>query len=154
MKDRRLGIKIYDLRFDAQDEVYLLIDKKYKALPKNPDGTFNLTSKDVDDNDIDALRHSYVSGIYIMEYNEALADLLGRLNELTSSAIGPTRAVSENMDLWNNSIGRYYAKKAMGKFDFFDLLLKALKNGELILDLKYPRNSRVANQLNDCQNRL
>ncbi len=41
MRFERIGIKVYDLRFDARDEVYEFIDKHYKPMPKNPDGTIN-----------------------------------------------------------------------------------------------------------------
>ena len=72
MKFERIGIKVYDLRFDARDEVYEFIDKHYKSMPKNPDGTINVHAHGLADNDIDALRHSYVSGVYSMEYGQGL----------------------------------------------------------------------------------
>lgn len=135
MRVERIGIKIYDLRFDARDELYELVDKYYKPMPKN-DGTINVTAHGLADNDIDALRHSYVSAVYVIEYGEEKADLLGRLNELITLE---RDSKMENMDLWNNSVGRSYGKKAKRGKELFDLLLKALKNGELILDLKDPR---------------
>ena len=136
MKFERIGIKIYDLRFDARDEVYSLIDKYYKPMPKNPDGTINFRARGLADNDIDALRHSYVSAVYVIEYGEEKADLLGQLNELITLERDP---MMENMDLWNNSVGRSFGKKTKRGKELFDDLMKALKNGELILDLKDPR---------------
>lgn len=53
MKFERIGIKVYDLRFDARDEVYEFIDKHYKLMPKNPDGTINVHAHGLADNDID-----------------------------------------------------------------------------------------------------
>jgi hypothetical protein len=132
----RLGIKIYDLRFDARDEVYTFIDKYYKPMPKNPDGTINVRARGLADNDIDALRHSYVSAVYVIEYGEEKADFLGRLNELITFERDP---LMENMDLWNNSVGRSFGKKTKRGKELFDVLMKSLKNGELILDLKDPR---------------
>ena len=38
MIPERIGIKIWDLRAEARDELYLLIDKHYKKLPRNSDG--------------------------------------------------------------------------------------------------------------------
>ena len=34
----RIGIKIWDLQFDARDELYLMIDKHYKPMPKDANG--------------------------------------------------------------------------------------------------------------------
>lgn len=141
MKFERIGIKVYDLRFDARDEVYEFIDKHFKSMPKNPDGTINVRAHGLADNDIDAFRHSYVSGVYTMEYGEDRADLLGRLNELITLERDPKM---ENMDLWNNSVGRLYGKKAKTRKELFDLLMKAQKSGELILDLKDPRKYKGA----------
>ena len=136
MRFERIGIKVYDLRFDARDEVYEFIDKHYKPMPKNPDGTINAWAHGLADNDIDALRHSYVSAVYVIEYGVENADLLGRLNELITFERDPKM---ETMDLWNNWVGRLYGKKAKRGKELFDHLLKALKNGELILDLKDSR---------------
>lgn len=136
MKIERIGIKVYDLRFDARDEVYEFIDRHYKSMPKNLDGSINVRAQGLVDNDIDALRHSYVSAVYVIEYGEEKADLLGRLNELITSERDPKM---ENMDLWNNHVGRSYGKKAKRGKKLFEKLLRALKNDELILDLKDPR---------------
>ncbi len=136
MMFEKIGIKVYDLRFDARDEVYTFIDKYYKPMPKKPDGTINVRARGLADNDIDALRHSYVSAVYVIEYGEEKADLLGRLNELITLERDP---LMENMDLWNNSVGRSFGKKTKRGKELFDVLMKALKNGELILDLKDPR---------------
>lgn len=38
------------------------------------------------------------------------------------------------MDLWNNRIGRKLGKKTSGKKKLFKLILKALKNNELIIN--------------------
>lgn len=77
-----------------------------------------------------------MSGVYTMEYGEATADILGRLNEFKNFRFGSKEVPSENMDLWNNSIGRSYGKKAKTRKELFELLIKALRNGELIIDLK------------------
>ncbi len=103
---------------------------------KKTDGTIDEYAWGLANNDIDALGHSYVSGRYVMEFGESTADIMGRLNEFKNFNFGVKEAPSENMDLWNNSIGRLYGKKAKNKRELFDLLLKALKNGELIIDLK------------------
>lgn len=43
------------------------------------------------------------------------------------------------MDLWNNRVGRKYRKKTRGRKTLLKLIHKALKNGELIIDLKDSR---------------
>ena len=44
-----------------------------------------------------------------------------------------------NMDLWNNHVGRKYGKKSKTRKELFDYLIKALKNGELIITPNDPR---------------
>jgi len=91
------------------------------------------------DNDIDALRHAYISGVYTIEYNEGTAELMGRLNELSSFDSQSTSDLSENMDLWNNDVGRFYGNKAKTWDDLYSNLMEALKSNELIIDLKDTR---------------
>ena len=93
----------------------------------------------LEDNDVDALRHAFISGVYNIEYNEGLAELLGRLNEFTTFDSQSTSALSENMDLWNNAVGRSYGKKTKTWNDLYLKLMKALKDNELIIDLKDTR---------------
>ncbi len=102
--------KIYTLKDDSKLEIYELIDKNIRKLPTNEDGSFNEFSNGFQDNDIDALRHAYVSGVYTMEYNEEVAEKLGRLQELVFSDSSSAHPHAENMDLWNNAIGRKYGK--------------------------------------------
>lgn len=105
------GPRIVTIMFDARLEVYQLIDSHYRPMPKKPDGTIDEYAKGLGNNDIDALRHAYVSGRYTMEFGEATADILGRMNEFKNFNFGDKEIPSENMDLWNNSVGRRYRKK-------------------------------------------
>lgn len=43
------------------------------------------------------------------------------------------------MDLWNNRVGRKYGKKTNGRKTLLKLIHKALKNGELIIELQDKR---------------
>jgi hypothetical protein len=131
--------RILFLMKEARSEVYELIDKHYKPMPKKADGSIDEYAKGLANNDIDALRHSFVSGVYTIEYGEVTADLLGRLNEMRHFNFGGKVDPSENMDLWNNAVGRKYGKKTKTRKELFDLLLKALKSGELIIE---PKDSR------------
>ena len=69
-----------------------------------------------------------------MEHSEDVAEKLGRLQEFVFSDSSLAHPDAENMDLWNNSIGRKYGKKAKSRDELFELLFKALKNNELIID--------------------
>jgi hypothetical protein len=133
------GLKILTLMLEARLEVYKFIDSQYKPMPKKADGSFDEYAKGLGNNDIDALRHAYVSGRYTMEFGEETADILGRLNEFKNFNFGTKEVPSENMDLWNNAVGRLYGRKAKTGKELFEFLLKALKAGELIIDLKDKR---------------
>ena len=126
----------FDLKSEAEQEVYRLIDERYRKLPRAKDGTIDFSASGFQDNDIDALRHAYVSGAYTQSYGAFTAEWLGRLYEYlpgfgTSSS---NSARSMNMDLWNNAVGRKYGKKVKGRQQLFEELLKALKKSELITD--------------------
>lgn len=126
-------VKIYTLKEEAKTEAYEYIDKYLRKLPRNEDGSFNEFADGFSDNDVDALRHAYVSGVYTMEYSEDTAERLGRLQELVFADSSSAHPQSENMDLWNNAVGRKYGKKAKSREELFKYLLEALKNSELII---------------------
>ena len=145
------------LRAEAQAEVYLYIDKYYKKLPK-VDGRITGIGSEFLDNDVDALRHSYASGVFTQEYGEDLANLFGQVNEWAPGVGSSTSYSSEskNMDLWNNAVGRKYGKKTRSRLKLFKFLIKALEKGELITNPdKDPRKfkGRVFN-LNSLQDKV
>ena len=112
----KVGIKIWDLKAEAWDELYLFIDKHYKKMLRNSDGSIKSSDPSYDDNDIDVLRHSYVSAVYVIEFSYETSELLGRLNEFDPRK---NEIRSRNMDLWNNSIGRGYGKKSSEAKNYF-----------------------------------
>ena len=83
-----------------------------------------------------------------MEYVETTADILGRIVELKNYNFGIKEVPSENMDLWNSAVGRKYGKKSKTRKELFDSLLKALKDGELIIDLKDLRRYKGERSIN------
>ena len=101
-----------NLRDEAKMEGYLYFDQHIRGLPKNPDGSINEFAHGFADNDVDAFRHAYVSGVFTQEYGEKTANILGWLNELSS--IG-SPAGGSNMDLWNNCVGRKLGSKAKSR---------------------------------------
>ena len=116
------------LKEEAKNEVYKLIDKNVRKLPRNNDGTFNEFSEGFNDNDVDALRHAYVSGVFTQEYGEMAADIFGRANEFFpfGGASSSNFINSTNMDLWNNAVGRKYGKKSKTRKELLKNLMKAL----------------------------
>lgn len=125
---------ILTLKEEAKLEIYNYIDKNIRPLPKGENGKFNEFAPGFNDNDVDALRHAYVSGVYTMEYDEDTAEKLGTLQELIHSDSSSAHPGSENMDLWNNSIGRELGKKAKSRDELFKLLQEALKHDRLIIN--------------------
>lgn len=141
------NMKIYLLKDEAEKEAYAFIDEYYKNLPKKNDGTIDKSRFETHDNDIDALRHAYVSGVYTMEYGSLLAYLLGMANEyniydLIKGTLNSPEA--RDMDIWNNNVGREYAEKSKTRESLFLNLLNALKNGELITDVNDSKKPSVS----------
>lgn len=121
-----------DLMKEAQVEGYVYFDKTIRGLPKNPDGTVNIYASGLADNDVDAFRHAYVSGVFTQEYGEQVAKILGWMNEWTF-IVSPSGG--SNMDLWNNSIGRKLGLKAKNRKELAELVKTALEVGQLIIGL-------------------
>ncbi len=95
---------------EACGEAYKYFDRHIRRLPKKADGAIDPDAPSLNDNDVDAFRHAYVSGVFTRKYGEKTADVLGLLNEYDpfgqlSHSASPR---SRNMDLWNNRVGRKY----------------------------------------------
>jgi hypothetical protein len=59
--------------------------------------------------------------------------MMGRLNELVNFNYSSAAVGAENMDFWNNAVGRKVAKNAKSWREVFEFLLKSMNEGELIL---------------------
>lgn len=128
-------INIFALKSKSEQEANEFFDKFVRKLPRNADHSFNKLAGGFDDNDVDAIRHAYTSGIFTQVYGEKIALILGEMNELTPmGGSSSNNTNSSKMDLWNNKVGIKYGKKTSGKLKLFKFLLKALKNNELIID--------------------
>ena len=130
-----------ELMEEARKEAYLYFDAHIRKLPRGKNGQIKMFGPALDDNDVDAFRHAYVSGVFTQVHGEKVANWLGLVNEYDpvgaySGSISPR---SRNMDLWNNKVGRKYGKKTGGRKTLIKLIHKALKNGELIIDIKDSR---------------
>ncbi len=106
-----------ELMEEARDEAYEYFDKNIRPLPKDKDGKIDFTAFGLENNDIDAFRHAHVSGVFVIEYNEVASDFLGRMNEYKIGDLYSNSKDSRslNMDLWNNQVGRKYAKKVSNR---------------------------------------
>jgi len=69
------------LKDEARDEAYKYFDKNIRSLPKTESGEIDIEAQGLQDNDVDAFRHAYVSGVFTQEYSETAADIFGRMNE-------------------------------------------------------------------------
>lgn len=65
---------IFDLKNTAKIEIYNYIDQNIRFLLRDKNGNFDEFQEGYVDNDVDALRHAYVSGVYTMEYGSELAE--------------------------------------------------------------------------------
>lgn len=126
--------KIYTLKDEAQAQLYEWFDKEVRPLPKKDNGKIDPMAEGLLDNDVDALRHSFVSGVYVLEFSEQTSEIMGRLNELKDFDSSSSAEGSENMDLWNNAVGRKVAKNVKTWRELYEMLLKSMKRGELILN--------------------
>ncbi len=131
----------HKLKDEACKAAYEYFDLHIRKLPRRADGQINPFGPGLDDNDVDAFRHAYVSGVFTQEYGEKVANYLGLTNEYWpggqySNSVSPG---SRNMDLWNNKVGRRYGKKIRGRKALLKAIHNALKKGELILSPNDPR---------------
>lgn len=121
---------------EAELDSYRYFDANIRPLPKKSDGTIDTLKPGFQDNDVDAFRHAYISGIFTLEYGEKVALVLGCMNEFAYPSSVPDR----NMDLWNNGVGRSLAKKHQTIERLTAAVRDALLNGELIVT---PADRRV-----------
>lgn len=91
---------------------YQYFDKHIRKLPKDESGEFKISAKFFYDNDVDAFRHAYGSGVLVHKFRKRLPDsfaetivnILGQIQEIR----GGNTLEAQNMDLWNNAVGRKY----------------------------------------------
>lgn len=88
-----------DLMEEARVEAYDYFDQNIRKLPRGANGKIKIVGPAVDDNDVDAFRHTYVSGVFTQKFGEKTANFFGLLNEFDlfgtvsqSSSPGSTRA--------------------------------------------------------------
>ena len=129
------------LKGEAEKEAYQYFSEHIRPLIIKENGEIDLLKNVLWDNDADAFRDAYVSGVYTLEYDEKRAEWLGIFQEHIPGGGGSSlnSEASKNMDYWNNEVGRKYGNKAKSRQELAELLKKALENGELIINLDDPR---------------
>jgi hypothetical protein len=132
---------MFKTKSKAELEAYQYFNDNIRKFPRDKNGNAVIDKTTARDNDVDAFRHAYVSGVYTQRFGEYVADSLGKANEIKGDLKGQPEA-ERNMDLWNNKIGRDYGKKILNKEDLLKALEKALKNGELIITTDKDKDSR------------
>ena len=128
---------VFKLKNEAQEEAYKYFDKNIYKLPKDKNGKVDQFADGLADNDVDAFRHAYVSGVFAQELDANKAAFWGWLNEAFpgGGSSGQNSEASKNMDYWNNAVGRKYGKQTKSRNTLAELLKKALEDGEMIISL-------------------
>ncbi len=134
---------LWGARQEAENEAYQYFNDNIRPLPKKADGTWDIDSGAFSNNDVDAFRHAYVSGVCTQKYYEISANLLGQFNELLGDLIHKQPPEQKNMDLWNNQVGRSYGNSTNSRNDLADALKKELKSGGLITTTNQDDDSRA-----------
>ena len=132
--DTEIG-EYYVLMEEARQEAYVYFDQNIRKLPRKKDGSFDESTGEMSNNDADAFRHAYASGVFTIVHNSLIANLAGIKREMD----GDNPINQQNMDLWNNSVGRKHGKKSKTREELADFIKKALEKGELIINPNDPR---------------
>jgi hypothetical protein len=132
---------ILDLKREYETEAYQYFHDNVRSFPLDKNGQIIISAETAHNNDVDAFRHAYVSGAFTIKYNNLAANILGQLNELKGNLKDQPKE-EENMDLWNNKVGREYGEKASSRKKLAELLKSALKNKELIETIDQKKDSR------------
>lgn len=127
--------------------------KKYdfKSDPDPKKATWN--------NEADAFKHTFMQAVLSMRYNETFSHILGDKHEMDGRKKGQDPG-EENMDLWNNEIGRNIAKeiknKIKGKERLYskeqiedmiaEQVMTRMRKGELITHPSDPRKYKTPSQ--------
>ena len=109
------------------------------SLPRNKKGLIDLSDGFAHNNQIDAFRHSFVSGAFAQKYGVFSARILGDAKEFYDDIFYNQSLQEKNMDKWNNSVGRRVGLKTKNLNQLGDRLKSAIDNHELILNIKDKR---------------
>lgn len=90
--------KLDQLLEECREESYQYFDKNIRPLPKNESGEFIITRKYFYDNDVDAFRHAYTSGVFTQEFFTVFANVLEIIRYKPKTWISGTILLVEKME--------------------------------------------------------
>lgn len=114
--------KLKQIKKEAENEAYLYFHENIRHLPKTEEGNWDFKTGEFINNDVDAFRHTYVSGVFTQKFNEAAANILGQLKELEGDLKRNQPPEQKNMDLWNNQVGRKYGSLSTTRNELANLI--------------------------------
>ncbi len=138
---------------DFNNEIYAKT-KKYQKIYGFEIGSGN---KDTWNNEADAFKHTFMQARLTVQYNNALAKAAGNIHEIDGNIRNGQTKGEENMDLWNNDIGRQIGKEIRqemnnqrtiyAKDEIDDKIaakvMQRMRNGDLITHLDDPRKYKT-----------
>lgn len=135
--------KLKHLIATAENEAYQYFHQQIRSLPKTKTNQWDFKTGEFHNNDVDAFRHAYVSGVLTQKFDDITANILGQLKELEGDIKRNQSDEEKNMDLWNNHVGRQYGQKTNSKSQLLNRIHKALNNGELIVTVDQHKDTRI-----------
>ena len=93
--------KLQLLLEECRESAHRYFDENIRALPKDELGNFiynKQTRNEFYDNDVDAFRHAYVSGVLTQKYGESIANIMGQAKEFEAKAIRKRNRILINVD--------------------------------------------------------
>jgi hypothetical protein len=129
--------EVFALKVAATQEAYDYFEENIHPFERDEKGQIK-----VHNNDVDAFRHAYVSGVMTQKYGSFRANILGQLNELKGDIVRDQPKEEKNMDLWNNAVGRKYGEQTKSRKKLAELIKEALNKGALIITTNQSEDSR------------
>ncbi len=132
----RVGFQRVDSYIPFSQESYLQYEKVFKvALPRGNKGKVIITKIVARNNQIDAFRHAYVSGVFAMKYGNTVAKILGNFKEMYDDIFYNQSKQEKAMDYWNNAIGRRYGIMVKSRGNLAKILKESITKRELVVEI-------------------
>ena len=112
--------EVFALKVAATQEAYDYFEENIHPFERDEKGQIKGHN-----NDVDAFRHAYVSGVMTQKYGSFRANILGQLNELKGDIVRDQPKEEKNMDLWNNAVGRKYGEQTKSRKKLAELIKEA-----------------------------
>ena len=128
--------------------------KKTKKYQKKYGFEIGKGNLDTWNNEADAFKHTFAAADIALRYNKNISEVMGNIHELQGRITMGQSSGEENMDKWNNEIGRRIAKeikeenrnKLIKRSELDDKIaekvMEKMRNGELITNPNDTRKYR------------